>query len=122
MIELIRRFLIIPVILLGLSVVFVALSLILVITKNKDPILRNKLRIGGLILALQGAAIQGAWSSSETCYQVSPLFSVDEVSTTGIIDLNLKETNEIVATLHYGDYGEFSFPSPLTIWMGFRSD
>jgi ABC-type glycerol-3-phosphate transport system substrate-binding protein len=89
---LLRKYLIIPVILLGLSIVFIILSIMLFISKGNDSILRKKLRIGGLILALQGVAIQGVWpSSGQECY----VQAVPEIQVLSVLELVSGETDEV---------------------------
>jgi len=110
MTEFLRRYLVIPVILLGLSIVFVVLSIILEISKGNDSILRRKPRIGGLILALQGVAIQGAWPSASCYERAPPQFVLDSTSPeTTTIELDLEETNTIEASIRYGEHEKFTF-------------
>jgi hypothetical protein len=107
---LLRRYFVIPVGLCGLSIVFIIFCIILRISKKNDAILRKKLRIGGLILALQAVAIQGAWAGA-TCYErKTPEFAVsDSVSESDVLEVNLKETSEILAMIKYGERRYFSF-------------
>jgi hypothetical protein len=101
-----RRFLVIPIALLGLSIAFIVLSVILVITKGSDPVLRKKLRIGGLILALQGVAVQGAWSGpARECYaRAEPEFEAQEM-----IEVNLAENPAVEAVIRFGWDESFSY-------------
>jgi len=110
MAEMLRKHIVVPSVLFGLSIAFIILSIILFFQKGNDVVLRKKLRIGGLILALQAVAIQGAWAGA-TCYERrTPEFAVsDGVSESDVIDLNLKETSEIVAMIKYGERLDFSF-------------
>lgn len=106
MVELMRKYLVIPVVLLGLGMVFIVLSVILVLTKGSDPVLRKKLRIGGLILALQGMAVQGAWPGpSRECYaRAEPEFEAQEM-----IEVNLTENPAVEALVRFGWGESFSY-------------
>jgi len=110
MLEFLRKYLVIPIALLGLSIVFIVLSIILEIAKGNDSILRKKLRIGGLILALQGLAVQGAWPSSSCYERASPVFVVDSASAEmPTLELDLEQSNTIEARIHFGENQDFTF-------------
>jgi hypothetical protein len=98
--EVIRKYIVVPVILLGLGIAFLILCFLLFISKGNDLILRKKLRIGGLILALQAVAIQGVWPGAR-CYEgPAPKFVASESALeSGTIELNIRETSEVEATL-----------------------
>ena len=92
--------------LLGLSSIFIVLSVILVITKGSDPVLRKKLRIGGLILALQGVAVNGAWSGpARECYAIAE----PEFEAPAMIEVNLTENPAVEALIHFGWDEPFSY-------------
>lgn len=110
MVELLRKYMVIPIALLGLSIVFFVLSIILEIAKGNDSILRKKLRIGGLILALQGLAVQGAWPSSSCYERAPPEVVVDSASAeTTTLAVDLEQSNTIEAKIRYGEHEKFSF-------------
>ncbi len=110
MVELLRKYLVIPIALLGLSIVFIVLSIILEIAKGNDSILRKKLRIGGLILALQGLAVQGAWPSSSCYERAPPEFAVDSAyAEASTLEVDLGQSNTIEAQIRYGEHETFSF-------------
>lgn len=110
--DLVRKFLTVPVLVAGLGIVFLALSLLLLITKGNVRVLGAKLRVGALIIALQAIAVQGAWTAG-SCYErpePPPTVSIPEsaLDSDGI-HLNLKESTEIRVTLHRSAYRYFRF-------------
>jgi len=110
MTEVLRKYVVLPVILLGLAAAFVVLCALVVINRGNDRLLRRKLRIGGLILALQAVGTQGAWPAASCYERVTPEVTVStSASETGLIELNLKESSRITATVKYGARLRFSY-------------
>ena len=110
MVELLRKYLVIPIALLGLSIIFIVLSIILEIAKGHGSILRKKLRVGGLILALQGLAVQGAWPSASCYERAPPEFVVDSAyAEASTLEVDLGQSNTIQAKVHFGENEDFSF-------------
>jgi hypothetical protein len=109
MIEILRKYIVVPVALLGLSIAFIILSIALSAAKGKDSILRKKLRIGGLILAMQGLTAQGVWPSAGCYVPAPPECTVELGSSEQAVELNLEESNTVEATIHYGDQQLFTF-------------
>ncbi len=110
MAELLRKYIVLPLGLCALGIVFVILCMLLLANKGNDQVLRKKLRIGALILALQAVAIQGAWSAGSCYERKGPEFALrNSAFESGVIDLNLKETRQIAATIKFGERADFSF-------------
>jgi hypothetical protein len=109
-IQLLRKYLVIPIVLLALSTVFVLLSIILAIKKGNHSILRKKLRIGGLILALQGLAVQGAWPGG-SCYERGlPKVTVDSASAqANTLEVDLSQSSTVEAKILYGEGFNYTF-------------
>jgi hypothetical protein len=90
-----KKELYIPLILIGLSVVFVVVSFLLWLLRGNDSLLKKKLRIGALILLLSGTAVgySGCWS----CYFTLPdnRFVVEDHT------LDISVTNKITGQIHH---------------------
>jgi hypothetical protein len=110
MTEMLRKHIVMPIVLFGLSIAFIILCLILFVHKGNAAVLRKKLRIGGLLLALQAVAVQGAWPGAR-CYEgPAPRCALSESAPeSGELVLNIKETNEIEAMVLDGLGIDFSF-------------
>jgi hypothetical protein len=90
-----KKELYIPLILIGLSVAFVVVSFLVWITRGNDSLLKKKLRIGGFILLLSGAAVGCKCDSS--CYIVARenQFIVEDQYIGGRLALDMSETNKL---------------------------
>ena len=84
-----------PVVIIGLSVAFVVVSFLVWITRGNDSLLKKKLRIGGLILLLSGAAV--GCRCEDSCYLVAQenQFVVEDQYIGGRIVLDMSVTNKL---------------------------
>jgi ABC-type glycerol-3-phosphate transport system substrate-binding protein len=99
-----HRYVVVPVLICGLSLVFVVLCLMLFISGGNDKILRKKLLIGGLILALQGVAVQGVWASGSCYERASPQQTIRVLlvlppAVEGRVDAQFAKTNRLTITI-----------------------
>jgi hypothetical protein len=88
----VKKELYLPLVLIGLSAAFIAVSFLVWITRGNDSLLKKKLRIGALILSLSGIGT-GCWTT--TCYEGYPedYFVLDGMDTNREIELDLTISN-----------------------------
>jgi len=91
----------IPLVLIGLSVAFVVVSFLVWITRGNDSLLKKKLRIGGFILLLSGAAI--GCKCEGTCYLTIPdnQFYVEDHGNGSRIELDMSVTNKLNGRINH---------------------
>jgi hypothetical protein len=94
----VKKELYLPLVLIGLSAAFIAVSFLVWITSGNDSLLKKKLRIGALIISLSGIAL-GCWSERDcsTCYLVAQenQFIVEDQHMGGRIVLEMSVTNKL---------------------------
>jgi len=80
-----RKYLVVPMLLVGLGTAFAIVCVLLALNRGSATLLRRKLRIGAMILTLQGVATTGSMASA-TCYDQSVVPWIEPTSSeTGTI-------------------------------------
>ncbi|MEN8251316.1 MAG: hypothetical protein ABFS32_20460 [Bacteroidota bacterium] len=101
----------VPILVIGLSAVFVIVSLAVFLTKGKSSYwLSKKLKIGGLIISLTAITQQACTSS---CYDPIPPnnFTVDDVYQydNDTVNIDFAVTNKLTGVIHQRNGEDFSF-------------
>jgi hypothetical protein len=103
-----RKFILVPAALAALGVAFAIVCLLLRLFGSRDSLVRKKLRIGAILLTLQGFALQGV-TASASCYdaEMEPWIepSSQEV---GLLELSLSEPL-VLEAVAWEVYGPVSF-------------
>jgi len=99
-----------PLVLAGLAIAFIVVSALVWLSKGNPGLVRRKLRLGGMLLALTGA-VNGCGGLTGMCYDVamSNEFSVSDVEQDGAVHLDLPSNNNVAGTIYQRQGDKFSF-------------
>jgi hypothetical protein len=107
----VKKELYLPLVLIGLSAAFIAVSFLVWITRSNDSLLKKKLRIGAMILMLTGATV-GCDCSDVTCYiQAMPnmVYIDGTIYPGGEVTLDLNFSNIIAGIIESPTSSVYSF-------------
>ena len=103
-----KRELFTPLVVAGLAVAFIVVSALVYLSRGNPGLVRRKLRLGGMLLAITGA-VNGCGTSM--CYDVaSPNeFALSDIRSDGAVHLDLPGSNKVAGVIYQRQGDRFSF-------------
>lgn len=101
-----------PVLIIGLSFVFIVVSFGVFLSRGKSSFwISKKMRIGSLLLSLTAITNQSCDLIGTNCYDPAPpnYFEIDNTDYSNVIEVDVKVNNKLTGLLHDRNGVDFSF-------------
>ena len=99
-----------PLVIAGLAVAFIVVSALVYLSRGDPGLVRRKLRLGGMLLALTGA-VNGCGGLTASCYDMAAPneFSLSDINQDGAVTVDLPADNQVAGVIYQRQGDTFSF-------------